>query len=73
VRPVPAERPAVQQFHGRARWSGTSFAAPLVAGLIAAEMSEAGLSAPQAAAAVLARARAHPAAGVGPVLAPRQP
>lgn len=65
----PPRRPAKQDFDGMARWSGTSFSAPLVAGLIAARMS--GTSAPAAAAAqaVLAQAQAVP--GVGPALFPR--
>jgi hypothetical protein len=67
----PPKRPAVQLFDGRARWSGTSFATPLVAGLIAAEMSAAGLTAADATQAVLARARSQAIAGVGPVLYPR--
>ena len=41
---------------GMARWSGTSFAAPVVAGLIAREISETGSSAQDARDAVLARA-----------------
>jgi subtilase family protein len=67
----PPKRPATQVFDGRARWSGTSFSTPLVAGLIAAEMSEAGLTAADATQAVLARARAQAIPGVGPVLYPR--
>jgi subtilisin family serine protease len=67
----PPKRPATQVFDGRARWSGTSFAAPLVAGLIAAEISQAGLTAPDATQAVLARARSQEIPGVGPVLYPR--
>jgi hypothetical protein len=67
----PPKRPATQVFDGRARWSGTSFAAPLAAGLIAAEMSQAGLTAPDATQAVLARAQSQAIPGVGPVLYPR--
>ena len=55
----PPKRPATQVFDGRARWSGTSFATPLAAGLIAAEMSQAGLTASDATQAVLARARSQ--------------
>ena len=67
----PPKRPATQIFDGRARWSGTSFAAPLVAGLIAAQMSANGMSADDATQAVLAQARAQAIPGIGPVLFPR--
>ena len=67
----PPKRPSTQVFDGRARWSGTSFATPLAAGLIAAEMSQAGLTASDATQAVLARAQSQAIPGVGPVLYPR--
>jgi Subtilase family len=67
----PPKRPAVQVFDGRARWSGTSFATPLVAGLVATAMSQGGLTATAATQAVLARAEAQAIPGVGPVLYPR--
>jgi subtilisin family serine protease len=56
-------------FSGLAQWSGTSFSAPIVTGLIAARMARRGESAKEAAAALLASARTIP--GVGRVLLPR--
>ncbi|MCW2738588.1 S8/S53 family peptidase [Nocardioides sp.] len=51
---------------GMARWSGTSFAAPLVAGMIAREISKTGSSARDARDAVLATARYDSDPMVGP-------
>jgi Subtilase family len=69
----PPKRPARQIFDGRARWCGTSFAAPLVAGLIAARMSSTGASASAATQALLTQASEQAIPGVGPVLFPRHP
>ncbi|HET6877015.1 MAG TPA: S8/S53 family peptidase [Jatrophihabitans sp.] len=55
---------------GIVKWSGTSFATPIVSGLIAARMSRTGESARDAAAALLAAARGQFRPGVGPRLFP---
>jgi hypothetical protein len=53
----PPKAPAKQFFDGLARWSGTSFSAPLVAGLIANEMAQSRSTAAVAAQTVLSKAR----------------
>lgn len=63
---LPPKQPATQVFDGMARWSGTSFAAPLVAGLIVAEMARNQSSATDAWQAVLGTAANT--GGFGPVL-----
>ena len=69
IPPIPPETRQAM-FSGLAQWSGTSFSAPIVTGLIAARMARCGESAREAAAALLAKARAQAIPGVGPVLLP---
>ena len=68
----PPKRPSKQNFDGMARWDGTSFSAPLVAGLIADRMRRTGETSKEAADALLAAAQAAPLQGVGPSLYPCQ-
>ena len=58
---------------GLARWSGTSFSAPVIAGLIAREIHDSGCSAAEAAQAVLASSEYMSDPAVGPLRARRQP
>jgi subtilisin family serine protease len=67
----PPDVGTIRHFHGLAKWSGTSFATPIVAGLVAARMAAQNETAPAAVAALLAVAAAsHDLPGVGPTLVP---